>query len=88
MIKVYQIKYDEDSIQELVNLTPTIQKRIIKKITWLGNNFDIIKHTSLTGEWSNFYKLRIGDYRVIYYFDVSDKIIFIIKIGHRREIYD
>ncbi|WP_233467234.1 type II toxin-antitoxin system RelE family toxin [Dolichospermum flos-aquae] len=42
---------------------------------------------SLTGQWSGFYKLRVGDYRVIYELDIEEQLIIIIRIGHRREIY-
>ncbi|WP_230400971.1 type II toxin-antitoxin system RelE/ParE family toxin [Microcystis aeruginosa] len=40
----------------------------------------------LTREWSGFYKLRVGDYRVIYEFDRESRII--IRVGHRSEVYD
>ena len=33
------------------------------------------------------YRLRVGDYRVLYTFDAEKKIIFISAIGHRREVY-
>ncbi|WP_320073095.1 type II toxin-antitoxin system RelE/ParE family toxin [Nostoc sp. MG11] len=41
----------------------------------------------LTGEWSGFYKLRVGDYRVIYEFEIESQLIIITKVGHRSEIY-
>ena len=33
-------------------------------------------------------KLRVGDYRVIYEFDRESRIIIIIRVGHRSEVYD
>ncbi len=33
-------------------------------------------------------RLRGGDYRVIFQIDQSNKTVLIVKIGHRREIYD
>ena len=33
-------------------------------------------------------RLHVGDYRVIFQIDQSNKILLVIKIGHRREIYD
>ena len=50
-------------------------------------NFDQIYPLPLTGNLSGFYKLRIGDYRVIYEFDKENQIIYVNRIGHRREIY-
>ena len=34
------------------------------------------------------YRLRHGDYRIIYEIDDAGKTVTIIKIGHRREVYD
>ncbi len=33
------------------------------------------------------YRLRVGDYRVIYDFDAETDIIYLITLGHRREVY-
>jgi mRNA interferase RelE/StbE len=48
----------------------------------MGINIDIV-YISLSG----FYKLRVGDYRIIYEFERENKLIIIIKIAHRSEIY-
>lgn len=32
--------------------------------------------------------LRVGDYRVLYHLDQTDKTISIVSIGHRRDVYD
>ena len=69
-------------------LTQTAQDRIIKKIDWLTNYFDKITPQALTANLSGFYKLRVGDYRVIYEFDRDEKMIFINRVRHRREVYD
>jgi mRNA interferase RelE/StbE len=37
---------------------------------------------------SGFFKLRVGDYRVIYEFSRNDEVISIDRIRHRREVYD
>ena len=57
-------------------------------IKWLGENFEQITPIALTGNLSGYFKLRIGDYRVIYSINQSQKIITIHETGHRREIYD
>ncbi|WP_420372248.1 type II toxin-antitoxin system RelE family toxin [Microcystis aeruginosa] len=63
-----------------------IRLRILNKIKWLAINFEQITPLPLTREWSGFYKLRVGDYRVIYEFDRESRII--IRVGHRSEVYD
>jgi mRNA interferase RelE/StbE len=33
------------------------------------------------------YRLRVGDYRVIYDFDRSKGVLHLLEVGHRREVY-
>jgi len=54
----------------------------------LAQNLEQVTPQSLTGDWAGFYKLRVGNYRIIYQIDLSEKIIMIAVVGHRREIYD
>ena len=35
----------------------------------------------------NLYRIRVGDYRILYTINDKDKIIEIIAIGHRKDIY-
>ena len=46
------------------------------------------RYMPLPANLAGFFKLRVGDYRVIYSFDEDLKVITIHQIGHRREIYD
>lgn len=84
----YSTELKAESIKQLEKITPTIQSRIVKKLRWLEANIENINSQSLTANLSDFYKLRIGDYRVIYTINVDKKIITVYQIGHRREIYD
>jgi mRNA interferase RelE/StbE len=84
----YVIEYEPEAISDLEKLTQTVRERVVKKINWLAENFDQVKPQSLTADLSGFFKLRVGDYRVIYEFNHEEKIIFIDRIGHRREVYN
>jgi mRNA interferase RelE/StbE len=84
----YVIEYEPEAFADLEKLTQATSNRIVKKINWLGENFEQINPQPLTADLSGFFKLRIGDYRVIYEFDRQEKIIFIDRIRHRREVYD
>jgi mRNA interferase RelE/StbE len=56
----------QDTIADLAKIDRTNQIRIAHKIKWLGKNFEQITPLSLSGNLSSFFKLRVGDYRVIY----------------------
>lgn len=83
----YQIRYEKSAIDTLKKMPKPIRKRIVEKIEWLAENVDNVIHKSLQGNLADFYKLRVGDYRVIYELDQTEMKIFIDKVGHRREIY-
>ena len=41
----------------------------------------------LHGEFGDYYKLRVGDYRIIYRFDKKASIVEIVKVEHRQGVY-
>lgn len=71
--------------KELDKLPDKIVLRISKKIYTLRNNLYGMDSQKLEGEQG--YRIRIGDYRVIYTIDKIKQLITIVKIAHRREVY-
>jgi mRNA interferase RelE/StbE len=84
---VYQVIILPNALNDLSKLDKTISHRIIEKLSWLSENITNIAPLSLTGKFTNLFKLRIGDWRVIYDIDRDQKIITVHKAGHRSEIY-
>jgi mRNA interferase RelE/StbE len=68
-----------------VNLPPALRTRIEQKIDEIGLRLPTYPHHRLKG--SDRYRARIGDYRIIYTFDLHRNRIHLLAIGHRREIY-
>jgi mRNA interferase RelE/StbE len=69
----------------LFKLSSDVQGRIEARIDRLGMTLDRFSHTRLKGVES--YRLRVGDYRVIYEFDISKGQLYLLSVGHRREVY-
>ncbi|PSB19319.1 type II toxin-antitoxin system RelE/ParE family toxin [Phormidesmis priestleyi ULC007] len=84
----YRVEFTSEATDGLEALTSTIQERILRKIKWMSENFEEVSPQSLSANLSGLFKLRLGDYRVIYSFDSEAKYITIHRIGHRRDIYD
>ena len=74
-------QFDVDFFQ----LPSQLQHRIQAKIDLMGERLATFPHFRMTG--SEQYRLRIGDYRVIYRFDLMERAIYILAIGHRRDVY-
>ena len=66
-------------------LPPRIRTHIESKIDELGSRLDQFPHHRMKA--SRDFRLRVGDYRVIYQFDAQQNIVFLVTLGHRREIY-
>jgi mRNA interferase RelE/StbE len=66
-------------------LTPSVQDAVRRKIDGMGIRLESFPHKRLTGRAE--FKLRVGDYRVLYEFDASAGRIYLHYVGHRREIY-
>jgi mRNA interferase RelE/StbE len=67
------------------NLPPHIRAQIELKIDEIASRLAQFPHHRLKG--SNDFRLRVGDYRIIYQFDLRSNVIFLITLGNRREIY-
>ena len=80
----YQIFYEKEALKELDRLEPIICRRIIKKIDEMSENSSSCDIKKLKS--SDNYRLRVGDYRILFIFDTN--IIKILKVGHRKHIYD
>ncbi len=63
--------------------------RVVQRIRWLAENLDNTTLHPLHGDWQGYYKLRIGDYRVIYRLEPQEPTAQIVVeyIRHRREVY-
>ena len=81
----YSVNITRNAEKELKSLDPKIADRIGSRLLILKDNPKSPKSKHLKG--TTFYRLRIGDYRVIYNIDHEIKIIDILSIGHRKEIY-
>ncbi|TAL27538.1 MAG: hypothetical protein EPN94_01275 [Nitrospirae bacterium] len=58
---------------------------MVNKISWLSQHFNNITPEPLSGDMSGQFKLRVGDWRVVYV--ISADAIVSKAVGHRREIY-
>jgi mRNA interferase RelE/StbE len=68
-----------------LKLAPALRARVEAKIDEIGLRLSSFPHHRLKG--SNRFRVRVGDYRIIYTFDLEQNKIHLLAIGHRREIY-
>ena len=81
----YKIIIKLQAKKELKKLQPNIAKRILAKIYLLAGDPFMSGCVALSGK--DGYRIRIGDYRVIYEVNKQEITVYIIRIGHRRDVY-
>ncbi len=84
---MHRVKFTQDALDQIASLDKTAAQQILKKLRWLAENFDQATHQPLTGTLKGIFKLRVGDYRVLYTFDKKEQIVFVHFVKHRREVY-
>ena len=96
---VYIMKYTVNYTHKALKQLKKLDKRLVNKITAVINGVAVSPHDPhpnlkpLRGDIGDYrmrigdYRMRIGDYRVIYDLDDGLRILEVIKIGHRKEIY-
>ena len=88
MMKVYKVCFDKNYLKELERVPTVYRENIRKKIKELAANPRPEGYLKMKGSGNTpFYRIRCGDYRIVYTIDDDVLIILIIELGHRKEIY-
>ena len=82
---MFEIQFSNKALKELKNLPRPISKRIFEKISLLKENLFQQDIKKLSGQ--PYFRLRVGDYRVIFIIWKKEFRILVIKIAHRKKIY-
>lgn len=82
----FGLEYKSSVKKELRKLTRVDRVAIIEKIERLKNNPKPEGSAKLKGS-QDLFRIRHGDYRVIYQIRKNVLLVIIIRVGHRRDIY-
>ena len=82
----YKIEIKKSAAKEISKLPKEAVKRIVEKIQTLSDEPRPNGCKKLSGDEK--YRIRVGVYRILYSITDEKLVIFIVKVGHRKEIYD
>ena len=83
---MYTIEIAPAAERALKKLSTDIQKRIIKAFLKLEVEPRPSGVKKLSGE-DDFYRIRVGDHRIVYQIRDNELVILFVSVAHRREVY-
>lgn len=86
----YRVEVTSKAGAQLAGLASPIAETVERKILWLAENSERLVHRRLVGmpdDLAGLSKLRVGDYRILYWLYHAEKLIRIYRIQHRSEVY-
>ena len=81
----YSVRIKRSAAKELESIPLKDRRRIIHRINSLGTDPRPPNSEKLSGEEK--YRLRQGDYRILYEIIDRELVVTVIKIGNRRDVY-
>ena len=81
----YEVRIVHSAEKEMDRLPTAVHARLSKRILSLEDNPRPRGIKKLRGRQE--YRLRVGDYRILYVIDDRKHTVIILAVGHRREVY-
>jgi mRNA interferase RelE/StbE len=82
----YNVSLTRPATKDLEALPKNVLKRVDAAILALADDPHPQGSKKLTGS-EDLYRIRVGDYRIIYQVEGGELIVLIIRVRHRREVY-
>ena len=85
MVK-YKIEFKKSAVKELNAIPKKNLLKIIQKIELLAEDPRPVGSIKLSGKEQ--YRIRHGSYRILYSIEDNKLMLYVVKIGHRKDIYE
>ena len=81
----YSVRIKPSAVKELEALPLKDRRKLVSRIEGLASDPRPHGHEKLSGREQ--YRVRQGDYRIVYSIDDATRAILVVKVGHRRDVY-
>ena len=81
----YKLEIKKSALKEIEHLPKRELKAILEKIAFLTDDPRPYGYEKLSGEEK--YRIRCGDYRILYSIEDEVLVVYIVKVGHRKDVY-
>ena len=83
---MYAVEFLPSAARELTKLDIAVQRRLARVIDRLADDPRPTGAVKLRGA-DDVWRVRVGDYRILYRLEEDRLVVLIVKVGHRREVY-
>ena len=83
----YEIQLKRSALQALNRLDARTQRRLWARIRSLGENPRPPQAKALQEPWKGHFRLRVGDYRILYTIEDDRLLVLVVKVGERGTVY-
>ena len=84
---IYKVTLKPTAEKQFAKLPKDIQKRLFAVFIALADNPRPHGMIKLQGN-TDYFRVRVGDYRIVYAIDDQELKVLVLTLGHRRDIYD
>jgi mRNA interferase RelE/StbE len=85
-MKRYSVVFHPKALKEFDRLEDIVKRRVAPKIDSLAENPHPDDSVKLSG-YKDYFRIKVGDYRIVYRIQYDRLIVLIIRIGARRDVY-
>ena len=82
----WEVRFKPSALREFQALPGPVQARVGRRFDALSRDPRPQGVQKMEGG-EGFYRVRVGDYRIVYAIDDPARIVFIVKVGHRGDVY-
>ena len=83
---MYRVEFASRAQRMFRNLTADVQRRLDPALQGLRQDPRPPGCKKLSGDES-VWRIRVGDYRIVYQIQDNELLVLVVKVGHRRDIY-
>jgi len=85
-VRAYDVEFAPSAARSFAKLERRIQRRVAQRVEALAYTPRPRASEKLRGT-ADRYRIRVGDYRIIYDIEDDALVILILRVGHRRDVY-
>ncbi len=80
-----EVKFSVSALKSFKRLDKPLQNKIVVQLQDCADG--VITDVKKMQGYKNLYRIRINDYRIVFQLLILEDTIYVVRVGHRREVY-